>query len=1138
MKKIHRSRPLPLRLEELEARLAPAAPVGQLETFDTTTPGTLPTGWSQWSNTGANAFAVSSATSLSPPNSLAVSSPSASGMDARAWINAAQPANMQVEAAVYLNQPIPAEVLARGSSLGSATASYYAVSVTQGLDLKLLRVQNGTATTLGEVKSASWFANRWASVTLFVNADNLRAQIQRDDTGQYLNDAGQWQSAQTWALNLRDGSLAGGGEVGVGRLPSYTGSVYFDDFSYGQVNLDSQPPSVTINAPAPGSTLSGVTQVQVGATDNVGVTHVEFYVDNVLRAVDTLAPYNWSFDTTAVANGSHTLTIKAYDPADNIGQASELITTQNDFSALPRPIIPQHSPNIRVNELAYNNGSPQLDPSDIPLLQNSVDLVMEDTPAYLGQIHNISPNTPQLLYTNVSSVYKNLLTDWLNYADAHGYSREEAFYHVTQATPFGGAGGSTQPVTWLWGVYVGGSTLTDRTWQAHSTGLTFGGAGESVYVGYTDRFRELNLKLTSGASAGWSAVLEYASAVDASGNPTAWSPLTTLSNSTAGLSQSGQITFDPPANWKAASVGGSAPLFYVRFRTLTAGTAPVAQTILGRDYVGANGTSQGTIPAFDAAADIDHDGYLNDAEYAKRSPGMDARFLYESRLFSYGQMRFATNPGDAAFRSWAVDYDIRFLKSNPLANGLFMDNSTGKAPAVVGSVVEPVGSYSTDYASLVYEIGRAIAPKWIIANTAGGGTDANPTIQRIQGYFEEFALRPLAHNYVLFESVAAQVAARSALTSPSPYAVLDSYPQGGAPTDPRTEMATLAYYYLLADPQTTFLDYDGGFDTTGPWSRHWFPAMANNIGQPAGSWSLFATGADPSNTSLTYRIYQRSFSNALVLYKPLSYGNGVTGTLADATATTHNLGAVYYPLQSDGTLGAPTTSITLRNGEGAVLVKASVVASSLLISGIPSATTAGTSIPFTVTAPDLSGHVVTGYTGTVHFTSTDAAAVLPADYTFTAADNGVHTFQVTFNTAGIQALSVIDTMSGISGSQGGITVNPAAASQFVLAAPTDVTALMPFRMTVTALDPYGNRVTGYSGTIRFTSSDALAWLPPDYIFSAADAGQHTFSRGLILWQAGTQTISTTDLKALITGMTTLQVKKWADTNGTNWIFGF
>src|SRR5262249_48915596 len=157
-------------------------------------------------------------------------------------------------------------------------------------------------------------------------------------------------------------------------------------------------------------------------------------------------------------------------------------------------------------------------------------LVIADT-IYLNQINSISQSTPLLIYTNVSSLYRNLLTDWLSFADAHGYSREEAFYHVTQATPYSGGGGSTQPVNWFWGIYTGDPTQTNWTWRGHGgsgAGIPFGGVGQSVYIGYPDPFWEINFNLTSGASNGWSGVLEYATAVDANGNPTAWAPLTTL----------------------------------------------------------------------------------------------------------------------------------------------------------------------------------------------------------------------------------------------------------------------------------------------------------------------------------------------------------------------------------------------------------------------------------------------------------------------------------------------------------------------------------------------------------------------------------------------------------------------------------
>src|SRR5262249_54182286 len=45
---------------------------------------------------------------------------------------------------------------------------------------------------------------------------------------------------------------------------------------------------------------------------------------------------------------------------------------------------------------------------------------------------------------------------------------------------------------------------------------------------------------------------------------------------------------------------------------------------------------------------------------------------------------------------------------------------------------------------------------------------------------------------------------------------------------------------------------------------------------------------------------------------------------------------------------------------------------------------------------------------TAHFTSSDGAAALPADYAFTAADAGAHTFSVTLNTAGTQTITATD----------------------------------------------------------------------------------------------------------------------------------
>jgi hypothetical protein len=83
-----------------------------------------------------------------------------------------------------------------------------------------------------------------------------------------------------------------------------------------------------------------------------------------------------------------------------------------------------------------------------------------------------------------------------------------------------------------------------------------------------------------------------------------------------------------------------------------------------------------------------------------------------------------------------------------------------------------------------------------------------------------------------------------------------------------------------------------------------------------------------------------------------------------------------------------------------------------VVAGFPSPTTAGVAGSFTVTAQDAYGNTATGYTGTVHFTSSDAQALLPADYTFTGADAGVHTFvkRTTLRKRGKQTLTVTDTL--------------------------------------------------------------------------------------------------------------------------------
>jgi hypothetical protein len=174
---------------------------------------------------------------------------------------------------------------------------------------------------------------------------------------------------------------------------------------------------------------------------------------------------------------------------------------------------------------------------------------------------------------------------------------------------------------------------------------------------------------------------------------------------------------------------------------------------------------------------------------------------------------------------------------------------------------------------------------------------------------------------------------------------------------------------------------------------------------------------------------------------------------------------------------------------------------------VPTAT-AGIVHHFNFTALDQNGNIVWGYTGTLHFTSSDPDAVLPADYTFNGKE-GTHAFDVTFHTAGTQTITAIDTVTGISTTET-VTVAPGRASQLVAyetPVANPVVAGTSQTLYVQARDAWGNIVTGYTGTIHFASSDPNASLPAGYTFNGSE-GTHGFEATFLT--AGSQTVTLSD----------------------------
>lgn len=186
-------------------------------------------------------------------------------------------------------------------------------------------------------------------------------------------------------------------------------------------------------------------------------------------------------------------------------------------------------------------------------------------------------------------------------------------------------------------------------------------------------------------------------------------------------------------------------------------------------------------------------------------------------------------------------------------------------------------------------------------------------------------------------------------------------------------------------------------------------------------------------------------------------------------------------------------------------------------------TYAGNEIRVTVVATDADGRPVRDYTGTVTLTSSDAAAVLPEGYTFTAADRGRHTFTVTLATEGDQTITATDAADAAILGETTVQVDAAqVATHFYVLTERDVYTGTVTKVAVAALDASNNLVKGYTGTVSLTSTDAGATLSESYAFTSSDRGVHVFE--ITPSTTGEQTITATDTNdATVVGTVTATV---------------
>ncbi len=114
-----------------------------------------------------------------------------------------------------------------------------------------------------------------------------------------------------------------------------------DDILVGNASAssDTTAPTVNLTAPANAATVSGNVDLVAAATDAVGVTKVEFYINGSLLGVDLSAPYAGTWNTSEVPNGTYALLVKAYDAAGNVGSDNDTNVTVQNGGGSGSPVI-------------------------------------------------------------------------------------------------------------------------------------------------------------------------------------------------------------------------------------------------------------------------------------------------------------------------------------------------------------------------------------------------------------------------------------------------------------------------------------------------------------------------------------------------------------------------------------------------------------------------------------------------------------------------------------------------------------------------------------------------------------------------------------------------------------------------------
>ena len=105
-----------------------------------------------------------------------------------------------------------------------------------------------------------------------------------------------------------------------------SGNIGYSDsvtiYVHNQQEQDITSPVVSFTSPPDGAHLSKLVKITVLASDDIGVTRMQLYVDGLLRVDQPASRISWPWNVKKESNGEHVVSSRAYDDAGNVGTAS------------------------------------------------------------------------------------------------------------------------------------------------------------------------------------------------------------------------------------------------------------------------------------------------------------------------------------------------------------------------------------------------------------------------------------------------------------------------------------------------------------------------------------------------------------------------------------------------------------------------------------------------------------------------------------------------------------------------------------------------------------------------------------------------------------------------------------------------